>query len=105
VRDAQNVYFTAMKAAGQTRPDVAYILAWDPTLLIVDAYRHVGTNATPDQIRDYLEQLHGFAGINGLYDFRDGLNRGIGENNAMMTKWDPVSGTFIAVSRAGGYVK
>ncbi len=105
VRDAQDVYFAAMKAAGQTRPDVAYILAWDPTMLLVDAYRHAGTSATPDQIRAYLEQLHGFAGINGLYDFRDNSNRGIGENNVMMTKWDPAAGKFIAVSQAGGRIK
>jgi len=94
-----------MKANGLTRPDVAYILAWDPALLVVDAFRHAGPNATADQLRDYLERLHGFAGINGLYDFRDNLNRGIGENNAMMTKWDPQRGTFVAVSKAGGHIK
>ena len=105
VRDAQSVYFAAMKANGLTRPDVAYILAWDPALLVVDAFRHAGPNATADQLRDYLERLHGFAGINGLYDFRDNLNRGIGENNAMMTKWDPQRGTFVAVSKAGGHIK
>ena len=105
VRDAQTVFFNAMKAAGVSKPDMAYILPWDPALLIVDALRHVGPNATPDHVRDYLEHSHGFAGINGLYDFRDNLNRGIGENNAMMTKWDPVNGTFVAVSKAGGHIK
>ena len=105
VRDAQAVFFDAMKASGVTRPDMAYILPWDPAMLIVDALRHLGPSATSDQVRAYLERSHGFAGINGLYDFRDNLNRGIGENNAMMTKWNPVTEGFIAVSKPGGHIK
>jgi branched-chain amino acid transport system substrate-binding protein len=105
VRDAQNVFFSAMRAAGVEKPDMADILPWDPALLIVDAYKHVGLNATADQVRDYLIQLHGFAGINGIYDFRDNSNRGIGENNAEMTRYDPERGVFVAVSKAGGGLK
>jgi len=105
VRDAQAVFFGAMKAAGIDKPDMADILPWDPALLIVDAYRHAGADATPDQIRDYLLKLHGFAGINGIYDFRDNSNRGIGENNAEMTRWDPEGGVFVALSKAGGSLK
>jgi branched-chain amino acid transport system substrate-binding protein len=105
VRDAQAVFFGAMKAAGVDKPDMAYILPWDPALLIIDAYRHLGTDATAEQVRDYLLKLHGFAGINGIYDFRDNSNRGIGENNAQMTRWDPDNGVFVAVSKAGGALK
>ena len=105
VRDAQNVFFAAMKAAGIDKPDMATILPWDPALLIVDAYKHVGLNATADQLRDYLIHLHGFAGINGIYDFRDNSNRGIGEKNAEMTRYDPANGVFVAVSKAGGALK
>lgn len=105
VRDAQTVFFNAMKAAGVDKPDMADILPWDPALLIVDAYRHLGTNATAEQIRDYMLKLHGFAGINGIYDFRDNSNRGIGENNAEMTRYDPERGVFVAVSKAGGGLK
>jgi branched-chain amino acid transport system substrate-binding protein len=105
VRDAQAVFFSAMKAAGIDKPDMADILPWDPALLIVDAYRHLGVTATADQLRDYLVHLHGFAGINGIYDFRDNSNRGIGENNAEMTRWDPDQGVFVALSKAGGGLK
>jgi branched-chain amino acid transport system substrate-binding protein len=105
VRDAQAVFFAAMKAAGVDKPDMADILPWDPALLIVDAYRHLGVAASADQIRDYLVKLHGFAGINGIYDFRDNSNRGIGENNAAMTRYDPERGVFVAVSKAGGGLK
>ena len=105
IRDAQTVFFNAMKAAGVEKPDMADILPWDPALLIVDAYKHVGLNATADQLRDYLLHLHGFAGINGIYDFRDNSNRGIGENNAEMTRYDPDRGVFVAVSKAGGGLK
>ena len=105
VRDAQSVFFGAMKAAGIDKPDMADILPWDPALLIVDAYKHVGLNATAEQLRDYMIKLHGFAGINGIYDFRDNSNRGIGENNAEMTRYDPELGVFVAVSKAGGGLK
>jgi branched-chain amino acid transport system substrate-binding protein len=102
VRDAQNVFFGAMKAAGIDKPDMADILPWDPALLVIDAYRHAGADATAEQLRDYLIKLHGFAGINGIYDFRDNSNRGIGENSVEMTRWDPDRGVFLAVSKAGG---
>jgi branched-chain amino acid transport system substrate-binding protein len=105
VRDAQAVFFDAMKGAGIAKPDMANILPWDPALLVIDAYRHAGADATPDQLRDYLVHLHGFAGINGIYDFRDNSNRGIGENNAEMTRWDPDRGVFVAISHAGGGLK
>lgn len=71
ILEASKQFNAALKAQGVT-PDNGYVFAWDPAMLLVDALRHVGTDASATQIRDYLEQLHGFVGINGVYDFRDG---------------------------------
>jgi branched-chain amino acid transport system substrate-binding protein len=38
--------------------------------------RHTGPNPTAERVRAYIANLHGFAGINGIMDFRDGQQRG-----------------------------
>jgi branched-chain amino acid transport system substrate-binding protein len=104
VKDAQTVYFNAFKAAG-IKPDFPNTLAWDPALIVIDAYRHLGFNATAQQMRRYLNGLHGWVGINGVYDFRDGNQHGIGQNALIMSRWDPSKEDFIPVSKRGGYLK
>jgi hypothetical protein len=71
----------------------------------VEAYRHLGVKATAAQIKDYINHLHGFAGINGIYDFRDGTQHGIGENAVVMVRWDIPKGDFVAVSKRAGNLK
>lgn len=71
---AQMVRVKNAKSAG-VKPDLGYNLAWDPTMLLVDALRKLGPDATALQLRDYILSLHGWAGINGVYDFSDGRPR------------------------------
>ena len=104
VKDAQTVYFDAFKAAG-IKPIFTNTLGWDPTLIVVDALKHLGPNATPQQYREYINTLHGFAGINGIYDFRDGSGHGIGQNGVIMTRWDPATHDFTQSSKRSGYLK
>jgi branched-chain amino acid transport system substrate-binding protein len=104
VKDAQKVYFDAFKAAGLT-PNFPNTLAWDPALIVLDAYRHLGTKATGSQIRDYINGLHGFAGINGIYDFRAGDQHGIGQNGVVMVRFNASNDTFTAVSKRSGNLK
>jgi branched-chain amino acid transport system substrate-binding protein len=104
VKDAQKVYFDAFKAAGLT-PNFPNTLAWDPALIVLDAYRHLGAKATGSQIRDYINGLHGFAGINGIYDFRAGDQHGIGQNGVVMVRFNPSNDTFTAVSKRSGNLK
>ncbi len=44
VRDAQQLFYKAFNAEG-IDPDVGNSQSWDPTLVIIDALKHVGTNA------------------------------------------------------------
>jgi branched-chain amino acid transport system substrate-binding protein len=101
IRDAQNDFYAAFKPTG-VRPDNAHSFSWDPALLAVDALRHTGVTASPDAVRAYLEGLHGFAGINGLYDFRDGSQRGLGVNAAIIIRYNGANDTFTGVSQPGG---
>jgi branched-chain amino acid transport system substrate-binding protein len=106
VHDAQVTYFNALKAAGM-KPDIGPSLTWDPTMLVVDAYRKLGTDATADQMRAYLTGLHGWSGVAGTYDFtdREHQNRGLGENAGIVYRWDPEAEQFTIVSKIAGNLK
>jgi len=41
-------------------------------MILIDALRHVGADAPADKVREYMANLHGYQGITGPYDFRDG---------------------------------
>ncbi len=101
IRDAQNQFYAAFKPTG-VRPDNAHSFSWDPALIVVDALRHTGLQASPEAVRSYIENLHGFVGINGVYDFRDGSHRGLSENAAIIIRYDASKATFTGVSQAGG---
>jgi branched-chain amino acid transport system substrate-binding protein len=103
-RDAQTFYFNAFKAAG-VRPDLASNLPWDATMILVGALKKLGPHATAAQVRDYVTTLHSWVGINGVYDFRDGSQRGIGQNAYVIDRWDPDLDDFVAASRTGGRLR
>jgi branched-chain amino acid transport system substrate-binding protein len=101
IRDAQDRYFAAMHDA-HVVPEPGGSYGWDPTLIIVQALRTLGPDATAAQIHDYLEQLHGFAGINGIYDFRDGQQHGLTRTAGVVARWFADKNDWIAVTRPGG---
>jgi branched-chain amino acid transport system substrate-binding protein len=102
IRNAQLVYRKAFAAAG-IRPDVQNNMAWDPAMIIVAAYRAIGPHATADQLQGYIQGLHSWAGINGIYDFRDGKQRGITLGVGVIVRWDRARNDFVAMSKLGGY--
>ena len=101
IRAAQDLFFKSFAAVG-VKPDVAHSFSWDPALIVVDALRHTGLEASPEAIRAYIEGLHSWAGINGVYDFRDGSQRGLTENTAIIIRWNASNATFAGVSKPGG---
>ncbi len=94
-------YINAFKSSG-TRPDIGQSLAWDPAFLILDAYKKLGLGASAAQIKDYLDNLRGWVGINGQYDFRTVPQRGVGVSNVIMVRWDAAKDTWVGVSKLGG---
>lgn len=89
------------KAAG-LRPDLGASNSWDPAWILVSALRKVGPNATPRQLRDYILGLTNYAGIDGVYDFRGGNQRGMSGKYMLVARWDAAREDFVAVSRLGG---
>jgi branched-chain amino acid transport system substrate-binding protein len=104
IKDAQSIYFKAFKTAG-LKPDLSSTMAWDPALIIIDAYKHLGADAPADKVRDYIAGLHGWVGVNGLYDFRDGSQRGLGQNACVMLRYDGAKNEFLNASRPAGFLK
>ncbi len=101
VRDAQRVFYEKLRAKG-IEPDAPHSLSWDPALILVDALRRLGTTATAKDLRDYLETFHGYAGTVGIFDFRDGSQRGVGLSSVVLVRWNPAKNTWSTVSEIGG---
>jgi branched-chain amino acid transport system substrate-binding protein len=98
---ALEAYSAELTARG-VKADGLESIAWDPALLVVTAYRKLGTNATAAQLRAYLATLTRFTGAFGPYDFRSHPQRGLGQNDAVVVRWDPAKDSWTGVSRPGG---
>jgi hypothetical protein len=53
-------------------------------------------------VRDYVNTLRGWTGINGTYDFSKYPQRGIGDDALVVVKWDPENEVGIPLTQAGG---
>jgi branched-chain amino acid transport system substrate-binding protein len=104
IMDAEKTYFAAFKAAG-IRPDFATSLVWDPGMIVVSGLRALGTDATAEQLQKYIAGLHSWAGIDGIYDFRDNSQRGIGQSAMVIYHWDTAKNAFVVSSRPAGNLK
>jgi branched-chain amino acid transport system substrate-binding protein len=104
IMDAEKRYFAAFKRAG-IRPDFATSLVWDPGMIVVSGLRALGPDATAAQLQKYVAGLHSWAGIDGVYDFRDNSQRGIGQNAMVIYHWDTAKSEFVVSSRPAGNLK
>jgi len=71
-------------------------------VLMITALRALGPDANATQIRGYIDKIHDFAGIAGVYDFRDGSHRGLSQKDVLVMRWDGAKNNWIAVSKLGG---
>jgi branched-chain amino acid transport system substrate-binding protein len=101
VRDKQLAFVATLKKAS-LRPEAGYETVWDPAQLAVDIMRHIPADADAAAARAYLAKLHGWVGLDGVYDFIGFPQRGIGVNAVLIMRWDPSTKTFVPASRRGG---
>jgi branched-chain amino acid transport system substrate-binding protein len=101
LKDAARTFAASARAAG-LQPDIGLLAAWDPALMTIAALKKLGLGATSDQIESYIENLHGWAGAYGIYDFRDGSQRGLSASNGIIVRWDPAKDYWVGVSKLGG---
>lgn len=101
IRDKQVVYFRGFAQAG-AKPDFPSNAAWDPTWLVIDGFKKLGFTPTAEQMRDFIRGQHGWIGVDGVYDFSDPEQRGIGPNGDEIFRYDAHAEAFIPVSKPGG---
>ena len=92
-RAAQQTFFNAFRAAG-VRPEYSHLLAWDPTMLVIDALRKLGPAASTQQLHEYIAQLRNWYGIEGPYDFQAYPQRGLSQRNAVVNVWVTAKGDY-----------
>ena len=85
------------------RPDAASTYSWEPAMLVIAGLQKLG----PDRDRRpasrlFLSELHGFAGVNGTYDFPKHPQRGLDDSNVVVTKWNRATKVWDIVSKPRG---
>jgi branched-chain amino acid transport system substrate-binding protein len=102
LRNAIQQYFDIVKAGGGKPDDIGEALAYDPMLIVVDALKHLPADPTATQVRDYINNLAGFAGSSGIYNFRLAPNRGLSIGDCIVVRWDADANRYFAMSGPGG---
>ncbi len=82
--------------------DAPHGVAWDPAMLVIDALRAIGPDATADQLRAWIAGQSAYVGITGTYNFRDGNMHGVTVKDVVMMRWYPAGTAFSPVSKFGG---
>lgn len=94
------LYRALGKSKGQLDAGCSY--SSDGLLLYVDAINHLGNSATASQIRDYIQGLKDWPGVDGVYHFSTSDHRGITGANYGMVRYDQSSKLFVPASPLGG---
>ena len=97
----QRDFYGAYEAAGK-EPDEGSTLGWDPVAILVDALRALPAKVDAAGLRDYLAQLEGAAGVNGVYDYLANPQRGLSLQQTVVTRWDPADNRWDVVAGATG---
>jgi branched-chain amino acid transport system substrate-binding protein len=93
-RAADAAYFDGFTTAG-IAPQYLNLYMWDPAMLVVEALRNAGPDATAAQLRSYLARVHGRAGLFGTYDFGKHPQRGLGAESSTVYLWNSTAGEAI----------
>ncbi len=76
--------------------------AWDAGLIVASGLKKLGPNATAAQLKDYIANLTDFAGVDGIYDFKQYPQRGLGPQSSTVTTYDPQKKAWVWLSKPGG---
>jgi branched-chain amino acid transport system substrate-binding protein len=101
VRGVVDEFLRELTSQG-AKPDWGNNNCYDGARLMVSALKKFGPNVTSTQIRDYVTQLKGWPGINGMYNFPAQPQRGLDQDSVVMVRWDAAKDNWIALSKPGG---
>ena len=70
----------------------------------IDGLKKLGPDASPAALNDFIQHQNGWVGINGVYNFTNGSQRGLGIDDVVFDRWDAGKSDFVAVSKGGGAI-
>jgi branched-chain amino acid transport system substrate-binding protein len=92
----------AILAERGLKADNMVATSWDAGLIVVEALRKLGPDATADQLRQYIIGLTDFAGVDGIYDFKAYPERGLGPLSSAIVRYDAEGKRWVWLSKPGG---
>ena len=101
LKDEVKTFVDSAKAAG-LHADIGLCAAWDPAIITIAALKQLGFGMTAEQMKNFIDRLHDFPGVYGVYDFRDGSQRGLARTNGLVVRWDAARDYWTGVSKFGG---
>jgi branched-chain amino acid transport system substrate-binding protein len=101
VESAQQSMYTTLSKHG-LKADNMVATTWDAGLIVAAALRKLGTGATAAQLRQYIDGLTDFAGVDGAYNFSKYPQRGLGPESSTVTTYDAKTDSWVWLSQPGG---
>jgi branched-chain amino acid transport system substrate-binding protein len=101
IEKAQRAFFERF-AAENIKPDVGHTMVWDPMMIVAAALRAAGPDAKAEAVRNHLVRVQGYYGVNGAYDFKAVPQRGLSDENVVISRWNAPAKTWEVVSRPTG---
>jgi branched-chain amino acid transport system substrate-binding protein len=98
---AQHEMYAILKERN-LKADNMVATSWDAGLIVVAGLRKLGPGATAAQLKDFISNLTGFDGVDGVYDFKQYPQRGLGPGSATVTTYDPKAKAWVWISKPGG---
>ena len=98
---AQQAMYAALAKRG-LKADNMVATTWDAGLIVAAALRKLGTGATAAQLRQYIDGLTDFAGVDGSYNFTKYPQRGLGPEASTVTTYDAKNNSWVWLSQPGG---
>lgn len=101
VESAQQAMETTLAKHG-LKADNMVATSWDAGLIVAAGLRKLGTKATAAQLREYIDNLTDFPGVDGIYNFKKYPQRGLGEQSSTVTAYDAKTQAWVWLSQPGG---
>ncbi|MGH6671093.1 MAG: ABC transporter substrate-binding protein [Xanthobacteraceae bacterium] len=101
VDSAQQAMYATLKKHG-LKADNMVATSWDAGLIVAAGLRKLGTSATAAQLRQYIDGLSDFPGVDGIYNFKKHPQRGLGQASATVTTYDAKTDSWVWLSQPGG---
>jgi branched-chain amino acid transport system substrate-binding protein len=98
---AQHAMYAILKERN-LKADNMVATSWDAGLIVVAGLRKLGPGATAAQLKEFISNLTGFDGVDGIYDFTKYPQRGLGPDSSTVTTYDAKNKAWAWLSKPGG---